>query len=130
MKFIALTFCLISFSLSGQTKQIDSSQINTYVILAERSMKARDLLATLEKENYFDKDILDEKLALIYAQEIFKKQNSRIDFEKNKYSIAVEEDSSKKLWISMFYLEGWMDGFFIYVFVKNDGQLLFFSNHL
>ena len=127
---ISIIILLIGFSLSAQTERIDSTKVKRYVFLAEKSMKARNLLKIIEKPNRFDQDILDENLALSYAQEIFKKQNQGIDFGKYKYSVGVSEDSSKKLWISMFYLEGWMDGFFIYVFVKNDGQLLFFSNHL
>ena len=130
MKTSIFIFAIFSFSLSAQTEQIDSSKVNRYIFLVEKSMKARKLLGIIEKQNRFDQDILDEKLALSYAQEIFKKQNPRIDIGKYKYSVAVSEDSSKKLLISMFYLEGWMDGFFVYVFVKNDGQLLFFSNHL
>jgi hypothetical protein len=131
MKLIIIVLVLFSNSIYSQLISADSVNVNGNLEMIENQIKRNKILKHFRcrKEDKFSKNILDENFASTYAQEIFKNQNPRISLEKTKHSVAVREDSTKKLWIVMIIFPNAMDGLFAYIFSKNDGELIFYGNH-
>lgn len=131
MKQISILFLFFCVSIYSQVVKVDSSRVNANVRMVENLVKRDSIVKILrcQKENIFNSNILDEKITLIYSEEVFKKKNPRVNLKKQKHYIAAQEDSSKKLWIVIIDFPGELDGLFGYIFSKNDGQLIYYGNH-
>ncbi|HBI02131.1 MAG TPA: hypothetical protein PLL09_02270 [Flavobacterium sp.] len=130
MKQIIL-FLVFCNSIYAQRVELNSITIDSHLKMIEKNLNRDEIVKSFKckDEFIFSKDILDEELASLYGQEIFKKQNSRVNLEKVEHSVAVRENKSKELWVVMIIFPNAMDGFFAYIFKKNNGKLIFYGNH-
>jgi hypothetical protein len=131
MKPISIILLLLSFPIYSQQITLDSATVDSNIKAIKYDLVKRKILKnfTCERPNVIKGNLIDEKFALAYALEAYKKIYSFEDLEKQEYGIAVREDDSKKFWIVMILFPNALDGVFGFIISKNDGQLIYFENH-
>ena len=124
--FFILSFLNIANLYSQEQMELSSERIAktqnfTDKVLVGKFYKPR-------QDYTFEKDLLDKDFVTKYAVEVVFKLYPEI--KNSKYSFALQEDKSGKLWFAYVSIHNAMDGLVTLIFVKKDGKLLYYSNRM
>jgi|GEM_PF-6775474 len=129
-KILQVTLVFFVF-LTTEVYSQEEMELSAERIEKTQNFTDKVLLGTYykRKQDYaFDKDVLSEELIKKYAVEVAFKLYP--EAKNSKYSFAVKEDKSEKFWLAYVNISGALDGLITMIFVKKDGRLLYYSNHM